>query len=110
MVHDLHNGPGIDPGQVGEDPEAELGVVVKGPEDVRDIARPDPDLGLVAALANRPQEAVPEARREPVAKLDVHRGSRVARAQTPAGTVGPTRRSVHRPRRSRMSCWSFIIP
>ena len=32
------------------------------------------------------------------------------RTQMPAGTVGPTDRSAQWPRRSRMSCCSFIIP
>ena len=69
---------------------------------VRDVARPDPDLGLVVALVDGPGQAVAEARLEPSLEGGVH--------QTSVGTVGPIARSGQCPRRSLTSCWSFIIP
>ena len=70
--------------------------------DVRDVARPDPDLGLVVALVDGRRQPVAEPRLEPSLQGGVH--------QTSAGTVGPMARSGQCPRRSLTSCWSFIIP
>ncbi len=103
VVDDLHLGPGVDAGEVGEELEAELRLVVERPHRVRDVARPDPDLGLVVALADGAGQALAEARLEAPPEDGIH-------DQTPSGTVGPIARSGQCPRRSLMSCWSFIIP
>ncbi len=103
VVNDLHLGPGVDAGQVGEEVEAEFGLVVEHAHGVSDVARPDPDLRLVVALADGAGQALAEARLEASPEDRIH-------DQTPSGTVGPIARSGQCPRRSLMSCWSFIIP
>jgi hypothetical protein len=103
VVDDLHRRPGVDAGQVSEEREAELGLVVERPDDLPGVARTDPQLGLVVTLANRPAETFAEAALDAAAEGWVH-------AQTWLGVVGPIARSGQWPRRSLMSCWSFIIP
>ena len=73
------------------------------PDHVLDVARPDPDLGLVVTLVDRHRQ-LGRSRTGPQPSLEsgVH--------QTSVGTVGPIARSGQWPRRSLTSCWSFIIP
>ena len=60
MVDDLHDLAGIDPGQVGQELEAEVGLVVERGDHLRDVTGPDPDLGLVVALPDGPGQLVGE--------------------------------------------------
>ena len=103
MVDDLHRRTGVDAGQVRQEGEAELGLVVEGPDDLPGVAGAYTQLGLVVTLADGPGQALAEAALEAAAKGWVH-------AQTSLGVVGPIARSGQWPRRSLMSCWSFIIP
>ena len=72
MVDDLHDLAGVDAGEVGQEAEVEGGLVVEGADDPDDVARADPDLGLVVALADRPGQDVAEARLEAGLELAVH--------------------------------------
>jgi hypothetical protein len=72
VVDDLHDLPGIDPREIAQELESEVGLVVEGTDDRHDIARPDADLGLVVALADGPQEPVVEAGFEAGLELSVH--------------------------------------
>ncbi len=56
VVDDLHHLPGVHPAQVDQELEPELGLVVEGPNHLGQVGRGDPDLGLVVALADRPEE------------------------------------------------------
>ena len=104
MVDDLHRVARVDAGEVGQDDEGERRLVVERAEDIRDVAHADAHLGLVVALLRRTMEDALESR------VDAARERSIHRVQTPAGTVGPIARSGQCPRRSLMSCWSFIIP
>ena len=102
MIDSLHGGAGVDAGQVGQHLEAEVGLVVEGEHHLGHVARGDPDLGLVMALADGARQLLAEAGLEAPAQGAVHYRS--------SGTVGPIGRSGQWPRRSLISCWSFIIP
>ena len=104
VVHDLHVVAGVDAGEVGEHLEVEVRLVVERAQHLDHVARGDPDLGLVVALADRPGQALAEAGLQALPETAVHR------ARRPAGTLGPIGRSSQWPRRSLTSCWSFIIP
>ena len=105
MVDDLHLGARVDAREVGEHREGEVRLVVQAAER-RPTTSPgaDPDLGLVVALPGRAVEDGRESRLQPAREGSIHRLRR------PAGTVGPIARSGQWPRRSLISCWSFIIP
>jgi hypothetical protein len=103
VVDDLHDEAGVHAGEIGEELEPQLGLVVECAEHLRHVAGCDPDLGLVVPLADRPDEAIAEPPFELAPKRAIH-------PQTPSGMVGPTGRWSHWPRRSLMSCCSFIIP
>ena len=94
---------GVDAGEVRQELEAEIGLVVEGGQHRDDVAGPDAHLGLVVALADRPGQLLAEAGLEAGLEPSIH-------AQTSCGTVGPMARSGQWPRRSLTSCWSFIIP
>ena len=113
VIDDLEHHARVHAGKVGEQLEAELGVVVERGHHGCQLPRPDDDLGRVVARRDGGQQL----RAEPVREASLRgrcpwQGSfRVPSwRQTPAGTVGPTRRVAHWPRRSRISCWSFIMP
>jgi hypothetical protein len=72
VIHGLHHLAGVHAAQVGEELEAEVGVVVELGHDRDDITRADSDLGLVVALADRAGEAVPEVRFEPRLEATIH--------------------------------------
>jgi hypothetical protein len=72
VVHDLHALAGVHAAQVGQEPEAESGLVVEGGQDLGDRARPDPDLGLVMTLPDRAREVLGEARLQAGLEGDVH--------------------------------------
>ena len=61
MVDDLHVVAGVHAGEVGEDLEVELRVVVERAHDLDQVRGADPDLGLVVALADGAREPVAEA-------------------------------------------------
>ena len=61
VVDDLHDLAGVDAAQVGQELEAELGLVVERGQDDDHVARPDAHLGLVVALADRTGQLVGEA-------------------------------------------------
>ncbi len=77
---------------------------MEGAHHLGQVARRDPDLGLVVALPDGSEQPLSEAGLEAALEGSIHR------AQTPSGTVGPIARSGQWPRRSRTSCWSRIIP
>ena len=103
MVHDLHDLASVNAGEIREELEPERGLVVQGGQHLGEVARADADLGLVVALAHGPRQLVGEAGLQAGLERAVH-------GQTCSGTVGPIARSGQWPRRSLMSCWSFIIP
>ena len=72
MVDDLHDLAGIDPAQVREELEAELGLVVQRGQHRDDITRADADLRLVVALADRPGQLVGEARGQAGLEASIH--------------------------------------
>ena len=52
---------GVDAGEVGQELEPEGRLVVQRGQHLGHVARPDPDLGLVVALADGPGQLVAEA-------------------------------------------------
>ena len=82
VVDDLHDLARVDAGQVGEELEPELGLVVERGDDLGHVARPDADLGLVVALADGPGQLLAEAALQAGLERAVH-------GQTCSGTVGP---------------------
>ena len=76
----------IDSGQVGQELEAELRLVVERGDDLGHIAWPDPDLRLVVALPDGTRQLLAEAPLQAGLERSVH-------GQTCSGTVGPMARS-----------------
>ena len=105
VVDDLHDLAGVDAGEVGEELEAELRLVVERASGRRTTSPgADPDLGLVVALADRSGQLLAEAGLEARLEASVHA------SDAPPGRSGRSARSGQWPRRSLTSCWSFIIP
>ena len=75
---------GVDTGQIRQELECELGLVVKGGDHRHDVARADADLGLVVALADGARQLLAEAPLEAGLERSVH--------VRPA--LGPSGRSV----------------
>ena len=60
MIHDLHHDPRVHPGEVTQELEPQRRVVVERAQDVRHLARIDPNLGLIVALAYGSTQAIRE--------------------------------------------------
>jgi hypothetical protein len=72
VVDDLHGLARVHAGQVGEEFEAEVRVVVQLGHHRHDVARPDADLGLVMALPDRAGQAIIEVGFEPPLEASIH--------------------------------------
>ena len=103
MIHHLHDVAGVHPAQVGQELEAEGGLIVERGQDLGDVARCDAHLGLVVTLPDGTKQAIAKAAFEAGLERAIH-------SYRSSGTVGPIARSGQWPRRSLTSCWSFIIP
>ena len=64
--------PGIDPGEVAQELEAEVGLVVERGQDRDDVAGADAHLGLVVALADRSGQLLAEAGLQALLEASVH--------------------------------------
>ena len=93
MVDDLHDLAGIDAGQVRQELEVEVRLVVEGGQDRDDVSRADPHLGLVVALADRSGQGRAEATLQARLERSIHLrrpSARWARSGDPAsGRGGP---------------------
>ena len=67
VVDDLHDLAGVHAGEIAQELEAELGLIVQCADHGHDVARADADLGLVVALPDRTEEPIaePGSRGEP---------------------------------------------
>ena len=92
VVDDLHLLAGVDAGEVGEHREGEVRLVMQAAQDVDDVARADPDLGLVVALPGRAVQDALESRLQPARKGSIHRlrprPGRSGRSRAPASGRG----------------------
>ena len=90
VVDDLHHLAGVDAGEVGQELEAELGLVVERAQDLDDVAGADPDLGLVVALADRPVRRSPKRASSRRLEGSIHRSDllRDGRARSPGPANG----------------------
>ena len=87
VVDDLHGLARVHAGQVGQQLEAELGLVVEGGQDRDHVAGRDPDLGLVVALADGPRRA---GRRTVASRRSLNRRSTIRRLPARSGrSPGP---------------------
>ncbi len=72
MVDDLHDEPGIDAGEIAQELEVQVGLVVQRGHHGDHVAGSDAHLGLVVSLANRPGQLLAEARLEAFLEAAVH--------------------------------------
>jgi hypothetical protein len=72
VVDHLHLLACVDAGEVREQLEPEIRLVVEGTQDVRYVAGADPDLGLIVALPDDSREPFTESRLEAPSKGWVH--------------------------------------
>ena len=61
MIHDLHHLARVHAGQIAQELEPELRLIVQRPDHGNDVAWADPDLGLVMALPDGAQQPIPES-------------------------------------------------
>jgi len=72
VVDDLHHFPGVHSGEIAQELEAELGVIVECSDHGHDITGTDPNLSFIVALAHGTEESIAEARFEAGPEVAVH--------------------------------------